>query len=203
MALSRSLPIAALALALAAITPAFAHDGDEGKGQLGKVAFANSCDAKVQPQLQRAVAMLHSFWYGEGEKTFRAVLAQDPSCSIAAWGVASILMSNPLAGTGSSAKGAEAAQVMIEQGRRTPSKTQRERDYLEAAAAYYEDWGNRPERIRQQNRSKAYEALASRIARRPTRHWPRVIPPTTRRRSSTRSTSPAPRRKATRLTRHT
>ncbi len=41
------------------------------------------------------------------------------------------------------------------------AKTQRERDYLEAVAAYYEDFANRPERARQLARAKAYEALAA------------------------------------------
>ncbi len=44
---------------------------------------------------------------------------------------------------------------MIEQGRKIGAKTQRERDYIEAVAAYYEDAQNRSERVRQQARSKA------------------------------------------------
>jgi hypothetical protein len=139
-----------------------AHEEDENKGQLGRVEFSNSCSSKVQTQFMRGVAMLHSFWYSETEKTFREVLAQDPSCAIAAWGIASILMSNPLGGQGASAKGAEQALAIIEQGRRIGAKTQRERDYIEAVAAYYEDWSNRSERVRQQARAKAYEELAAR-----------------------------------------
>jgi hypothetical protein len=69
----------------------------QSQEQVGRVKFANSCDPGVQPLLETAVAMLHSFWFGAGEKTFRAVLAQDPSCTIANWGIAAILMSNPLA----------------------------------------------------------------------------------------------------------
>lgn len=138
-----------------------AHE-DEGKGQLGKVNFANSCAPAVQTDLQRAVAMLHSFWYSEGEKTFRNVMAKDPGCAIATWGVASILMSNPLGGVGASPKGAQAAQAAIEQGRKAGAKTQREKDYLEAAAAYYQDFSTRSERSRQESRAKAYEALAAR-----------------------------------------
>ena len=52
--------------------------------ELGKVDFANSCTISVQPQLQRAVALLHSFWWDQSERAFRDVLRQDPSCSIAA-----------------------------------------------------------------------------------------------------------------------
>ena len=130
--------------------------------QLGKVSFPTSCDPKVQPQFERGVAMLHSFWYSAAEKTFRDVVEQDPSCAIARWGFASILMLNPLAGTGASPKGAALAQTAIEQGRQIGAKTQRERDYIEAVAAYYEDWANRPESARQIARAKAYEALAAR-----------------------------------------
>jgi tetratricopeptide (TPR) repeat protein len=135
---------------------------DEGTGQLGRVKFANSCDPKVQPLLETGVAMLHSFWYSAAEKTFRDVLTQDPSCTVATWGVAAILMSNPLAGQGASPKGAEAAQAAIDQGRRVAPKTQRERDYIEAVAAYYQDFSTRSERSRQESRSKAFEALAAR-----------------------------------------
>jgi tetratricopeptide (TPR) repeat protein len=130
--------------------------------QLGTVSFANSCSAAAQPTLQRGVAMLHSFRYGEAEKTFREVLVQDPSCGVATWGIAAILMSNPLTGIGPSKEWAERAQVAIDQGRKIGAQTARERDYIEAVAAYYEDWGNRPERTRQLNRARAFEALAAR-----------------------------------------
>src|SRR3989454_1511375 len=132
------------------------------KEQLGTVNFANSCSAAVQETFQRGVAMLHSFRYGEGEKTLREVLAQDPSCAITTWAIGAILMSNPLAGVGPSKEWAERPQAAIDQGRKIGAKTQRERDYIDAVAAYYEDWSNRPERTRQQNRARAFEALAAR-----------------------------------------
>lgn len=140
---------------------ALSHEND-GKGQLGRVRFENSCDPKVQPLLETGVAMLHSFWYSAGETTFRDVLKQDPSCTIAHWGIAAILMSNPLAGVGASPKAAAIAQEAIDQGRHVAPKTQRERDYIEAVAAYYQDFANRPERARQESRAKAFEALAAR-----------------------------------------
>ena len=142
--------------ALAAAIPA------HGAEQLGKVKFATSCDPAVQEQFERGVAMLHSFWISAAQKTFREVVEKDPSCVIARWGFASILMSNPLAGQGASPKGAALAQTAIEQGRKIGAKTERERDYLEAVAAYYENFAGRPERERQMARAKAYEALAAR-----------------------------------------
>lgn len=141
---------------------AHANDTDSQAGPLGKVSFPTSCDPKVQPAFDRAVAMLHSFWYSAGEKAFRDVLKDDPQCAIATWGIASILMSNPLAGQGASPKGAEQAQAAIDEGRRIGAKTQRERDYIDAVAAYYQDFATRSEKERQVSRAKAYEALAQR-----------------------------------------
>jgi tetratricopeptide (TPR) repeat protein len=130
--------------------------------QLGKVDFQNSCSPAVQESFQRAVAMLHSFRYAETEKAFREVLVRDPSCAIATWGIAAILMSNPLAGVGPSPQWAERARAALDQDRKVGAKTQRERDYVEAIATYYEDWASQPERTRQLNRARAFEALAAR-----------------------------------------
>ncbi len=148
---------ALIALSLAAASVAFAQQGDK----LGKVQFQNSCSPAVQEKFLRGVAMLHSFYYSATQKAFEEVAAEDNSCAIAAWGYASILMSNPLQGIGASLKSAELAQAAINKGRNMGAKTQRERDYLEAVAAYYEDFANRPERARQLARAKAYEALAA------------------------------------------
>jgi len=154
---------AAVALAISVISVAAQSHQVEGQGQVGRVKFMNSCDPKVQPLLETGVAMLHSFWFSAGEKTFRDVLVQDPSCTIANWGIAAILMANPLGGQGASQKSAAAAQEAIDQGRRVSPKTQRERDYIEAVAAYYQDFSTRSERSRQESRAKAFEELAARF----------------------------------------
>ncbi|HEX2931649.1 MAG TPA: hypothetical protein VHV54_18125 [Candidatus Binatia bacterium] len=146
-----------ITVSLAAAGIAFGQQGD----QLGKVEFANSCSPAVQEKLLRGVAMLHSFYYSATQKAFEEIAAEDNSCAIAAWGYASILMSNPLQGVGASPKGAQQAQDAIDKGRKMGGKTQRERDYLEAVAAYYEDFATRTERARQLARAKAYEALAA------------------------------------------
>jgi tetratricopeptide (TPR) repeat protein len=127
---------------------------------LGKVEFPNSCSPAVQEKLLRGIAMLHSFYYSATQKAFEEVAAEDNSCAIAAWGYASILMSNPLQGIGASPKAAEQALAAIGKGRQMGAKTERERDYLEAVAAYYENFASRTERERQLARAKAYEALA-------------------------------------------
>ena len=161
---SKRATLLAASLLAFAVTAALAHDDDKPAdpyAKLGKVQFANACGKEVQPRLQRAVAMLHSFWYGAAEPAFEEIAREDPSCAIAYWGFASILMSNPLAGAGATPADAARAQMAIERGREAPVKSQRDRDYLEAVAAYYLNFGSRTERERQVARASAYETLAA------------------------------------------
>src|SRR5216684_1284360 len=122
--------IAVLLVSLMLGIPVFGQA--QSKDQLGRVDFHNSCSPAVQDGFQRAVAMLPSFRFGEGEKTFREVLAQDPSCAVATRGGAAIRRSSPDGGEGSPRAWAERAEPAIEQGRKSGPKTRRERDYSEA-----------------------------------------------------------------------
>jgi len=127
--------------------------------KLGSVSFANSCSDAVQPYLQRAVALLHSFWWNEGDKAFADVLVRDPNCAIATWGTAAILIGNPYA-TGASVAGAQRAQEAIAKGRAIGAKTERERGYIEAIAAYYDKFAERPHGARLRSLADAFDALA-------------------------------------------
>lgn len=55
---------------------------------VGTVSFENSCKPAVKPTLNRAIALLHSFWHDEAERAFDAVTAEDPQCAMAYWGKA-------------------------------------------------------------------------------------------------------------------
>src|SRR5207249_4769134 len=83
----------------------------------------------------RGVALLHSFWYPEAEKAFRAAAAADPHCGIAWWGVASSLY-HPLwehPAPGIIKQGADATAKAQAAG----AKTERERAYIAAIADFY------------------------------------------------------------------
>jgi hypothetical protein len=56
--------------------------------KLGAVSFAISCKAALQPEFNRAVALLHSFWHSEAQRVFEKIASSDPNCAIAYWGVA-------------------------------------------------------------------------------------------------------------------
>jgi hypothetical protein len=52
----------------------------------------------VQAELTRAVALLHSFWWGADRQGLHGGAQKDPSCGIAYWGVAMGVLENPFAG---------------------------------------------------------------------------------------------------------
>jgi hypothetical protein len=109
----------------------------QAEQKLGTVSFDNSCATSVQPELKRAVALLHSFWWKEADDAFAEVLAHDPSCAIATWGIATVAIGNPF-GTGATPAAAQKALAAIGQGRKIGARTDRERRYIEAIAAYYD-----------------------------------------------------------------
>jgi len=73
-------------LLLSAITLA-QHDHPVPE-KLGTVQFPITCNAAVQARFTRGVALLHSFAYDESAKEFQQVLAADPHCAMAHWGIA-------------------------------------------------------------------------------------------------------------------
>jgi tetratricopeptide (TPR) repeat protein len=131
----------------------------EATEKLGTVSFANTCTEAVQPKLQRAVALLHSFWWSEGTKAFQDVLTQDPSCAVAGWGIAALAIANPY-GTGPTAESAKRAQQAIAQARATGARSERERGYIDAVATYYDNFSERTHPTRLRSMADAFEALA-------------------------------------------
>lgn len=129
------LPLLAVALA----TPAAARAQDHSHAdELGSVSFPTSCNTEAQSRMNRAVAMLHSFWFPEARKTFESVLTADPACGIAHWGIALTHFGNPMA-EGSAAPGQAAGAAAAQMAAQVGAKDARERAYIDAAAALYRD----------------------------------------------------------------
>ena len=55
--------IALVVAGLWAVSPAWSHQATNAPERIGQVSFPTSCNPAVQPQFERAVALLHSFWY--------------------------------------------------------------------------------------------------------------------------------------------
>ena len=87
------LVVAAIAAALGflACSSGYCHEHSDpmpADAKLGTVSFEISCQPQVQADFNRAVALLHSFWLDEAERTFMQVSIADPDCAMALWGVA-------------------------------------------------------------------------------------------------------------------
>jgi hypothetical protein len=119
---------------------------------LGSVVFSTSCNPTVQPQVDRAVALMHSFQFGSAIQGFSSILETDPNCVIADWGIALSSWGNPFAGYKSRAQ-VEQGLHAVEQGRAIRVGTERERAYLEAVAHLYVDSAQ----VNQDARALAYE----------------------------------------------
>ena len=153
---------ALLVFSLVSMGAAWGQADGKSAEQLGTVSFPTSCAPTVQLKFTRAVALLHSFWFKEGEKAFNEVLAKDPSCAIAHWGIAAILIDNTFIG-GATPETAKKAQESIDRGRAIGAKTERERMYLEAVAKYWKDYDSLPHGTRMKALSDAFEQLAKRF----------------------------------------
>ena len=126
--------------------------------KLGKVHFAVSCLPATQPQFDRAVAMLHSFWFPPDMNAFTEITKSDPGCAMAYWGIAISRRGNPLVGAPSAQvvkDGLEAAQKAVA----ANAKTQRERDYIAAIETYYKD----SEKVDYRTRVLAYEKAMEQV----------------------------------------
>jgi Tfp pilus assembly protein PilF len=129
-----------------------------GSGDFGEVSFALSCDLEVRETFDLAISLLHSFEYDQAEKAFVNVIDADPNCAMAYWGVA---MSNFhslwfQSGNDYLIKGSKILEAS-----NSISKTEREADYINAIASFYQDWESETRKTRifrfEENMKKVYE----------------------------------------------
>ncbi|HBZ29432.1 MAG TPA: hypothetical protein DEO56_02390, partial [Nitrosomonas nitrosa] len=105
---------------------------------LGEVTFHVSCTPPAQKLFNQAIAMLHSFWYDEAEKTFRYVTTVDKDCAMGHWGVAMSLY-RQLWATPPTPEELQKGRDALQRAKQLTTKTDRERAYLEAAGYLYLD----------------------------------------------------------------
>src|SRR5687768_10551437 len=160
LAVSLGIPRAAPASAVppAQVAPGADHGHEGHSDQIGQVHFTTSCSPAAQQEFNRAVALLHSFWFEPAREAFTAVASLDPGCAMAHWGIAMTWRANPLAGP-PSAEGIRAGWAAVEQARTVGTPTQRERDYIAAIEAFYRD----ADTVDHRTRSLAYEQAMERV----------------------------------------
>ena len=130
--------------------------------KLGTVKFPISCSANVQPEFERAVALLHSFAYTAAEKAFRDIMVKEPNCAMAHWGVAMTYFHQlwePYIAGSDLARG----QAEIDRAKRLGG-SERERGFIDALNIIYTTAGSVP----YAERAKAYtEAMGQLAAQNP------------------------------------
>jgi tetratricopeptide (TPR) repeat protein len=129
--------------------------------RLGTVRFATSCAPAVQPQFDRAVALLHSFHLDAAVGAFSDVAAADPTCGMAYWGVAMSWLGNPLAAP-PSARGLKEGGAAVDRAKAAGARTDREREYIAAIETIYKD----ADRVDHRTRALAYEKAMEQLAAR-------------------------------------
>src|ERR1700757_2792503 len=150
-----SLGLVAAALLVWPIQPA--AQADAGAKIVEEVNFATSCSPALQHLFRHAVWTLHSFWYPEALKDFSAVTEADPNCAIGYWGIA---MSHwyPL-WYPPNAAALKAGSEAVEKAMAAPTKTEREKDYIAAIAAFYRD----NDKLDHRTRAVAYEKAMEQV----------------------------------------
>ena len=106
-----------------------------GAPQLGRVNFPTSCAAEAQPPMEAGVALLHSFQYLQADQSFTEAAKRDPKCALAYWGKAMThyeqLWEFP------SSKSLKQGAQEIKRAQAAGASTERERGYIDSAAAFY------------------------------------------------------------------
>ena len=129
--------------------------------QLGEVYFPVSCNVAAQQEFNRAMALFYSFWFEPAKKSFAKVLEHDPDCGMAHWGIAIMSMGNPF-GWSINPNAPKAAVVVMAEAQRVSAKSERERDYIAALAAFFKDWETADHRARMLALEKGMEGVATR-----------------------------------------
>jgi tetratricopeptide (TPR) repeat protein len=153
------------ALLLALISPVLGaaqeeHQHHESGEHVGKVRFVVSCSPQAQRQFNLAVAWLHSFEYGESERAFDKVAAIDSQCAMAHWGIA-MSQYHQLWAPPTRAELQKGA-LAVQRAKAIGAKTNRERDYIDAIAQFYDDW----ERSDHPTRAGRYEHAMEQLYKR-------------------------------------
>jgi len=125
------------------------HSGagpDEGFGRVHMDIF---CSPAVAADFDRALALLHNFWYVRALERFNQVLKNDPECAMAYWGAA-MTYNHPFWDPPSRAD-ETAAWTLVQKGLSAAEASRREKLYLAAVATLYKDAGAGAKSGRDQN----------------------------------------------------
>jgi tetratricopeptide (TPR) repeat protein len=132
---------------------------------LGKVHFQTSCSPDVSAKFDRAVALLHSFWFPVAIDGFNDVLKADPNCAVAYWGIALSQWGNPFGSGKRPVDHLREGWATVEKGIALNPKTPREREYISAVGELYKNGAETDQRARVLNYADAMAKIAAKYAK--------------------------------------
>lgn len=135
------------------------HHEELTQDQLGTVHFPVTCSPDSQKAFEKGVALLHSFWYEEAEKTFIDIEKQDPKCAMAYWGE-SMSLWHQLWNRPDAAVIKRASQ-QLKQAEKVKPTSDRERDYIHAIEAFYSN----SKKMDYEMRARAYSTAMEKVYR--------------------------------------
>ncbi|MEX2154989.1 MAG: hypothetical protein WD825_16720 [Gemmatimonadaceae bacterium] len=128
--------------------------------KLGQVSFDITCAPGSRPKFERAVAMLHSFWFEQANQAFVEIAQTDSTCALAYWGRAITFMGNPMARQSPSPERLREGLAFATRSRELANKaSHREQMYADAAVAYYGDPAGKDHLTRMKLHEDALDAL--------------------------------------------
>ncbi|MCW8125397.1 tetratricopeptide repeat protein [Microbulbifer halophilus] len=123
---------------ICAETTSGAGDPDPADSAIGEVDFPISCSDDVRADFNHALALLHHMMYGQATDTFTEITREDPDCAMAYWGLA-MASFHPLWAPPPPEAVATGTEAIAKAESLNPP-TERERAYIDAAAAFFRDW---------------------------------------------------------------
>ncbi len=134
-----------LLVAFASVLPAFGQTPE----RLGAISFPVSCAASQQAAINRAIALLHDFWYEESQRQFEQIVKADPACAMAHWGIAMSIYHQIWNRPGEAVMTHGWSELQKANG----AKTDREKEYIAALSTFY-----KPGPLKYQQRVGLYSA---------------------------------------------
>src|SRR5262245_17783500 len=124
---------------------------------VGYVHMDTPCSPSTSTDFDRALALLHNFWYARALDAFNQIIRADPECAMAYWGAA-MTYNHPF-WDAPTQDDESAAWALVQNGMRAPKKTVHEKMYLDAVAELYKDAGTGPKSDRDEAYKNAMKAV--------------------------------------------
>jgi tetratricopeptide (TPR) repeat protein len=110
---------------------------------VGRVNFTISCKPASQAAFNRALALTHHMMYVQAEKLFTSISKDDPNCAMAYWGIA-LTQIHPLWSDKPNDTVMKKGAAAIKKAESLKHDTPEEKAFINALAAFYNNWQSTP-----------------------------------------------------------